>query len=67
MRQWSVASGLLEADGRLLLVANRRRNGAVDWSPPGGVIDDGDDPAAGLMIGLTAFKRISGPARGARQ
>ena len=42
MRRWSVASGLLETDGRLLLVANRRRNGAVDWSPPGGVIDDGE-------------------------
>ena len=42
MRRWSVASGLLESDGRLLLVANRRRNGAVDWSPPGGVIDDGE-------------------------
>jgi 8-oxo-dGTP diphosphatase len=26
----------------MLLVANRRRNGAVDWSPPGGVIDDGE-------------------------
>ena len=42
MRRWSVASGLLESDGRLLLVANRRRSGAVDWSPPGGVIDDGE-------------------------
>ena len=42
MRRWSVASGLLESDGRLLLVANRRRNGAVDWSPPGGVIDEGE-------------------------
>jgi 8-oxo-dGTP diphosphatase len=42
MRRWSVASGLLETDGRMLLVANRRRNGNVDWSPPGGVIDDGE-------------------------
>ena len=42
MRRWSVASGLLESDGRMLLVANRRRNGAVDWSPPGGVIDEGE-------------------------
>jgi len=25
-----------------MLVANRRRNGAVDWSPPGGVIDEGE-------------------------
>ena len=37
---WPVAS--YDPDGRMLLVANRRRNGAVDWSPPGGVIDDGE-------------------------
>jgi 8-oxo-dGTP diphosphatase len=41
-RQWSVVSGLIEDAGSLLLVANRRRNGVVDWSPPGGVIDPGE-------------------------
>lgn len=33
----------------LLLVANQRRNGSVDWSTPGGVIDDGES----LLEGLT--------------
>ena len=33
----------------LLLVKNRRRDGRHDWSPPGGVIDDGE----GLIDGLT--------------
>lgn len=33
----------------LLLVQNRRRDGRHDWSPPGGVIDDGE----GLIEGLT--------------
>lgn len=40
MRDWLVAGGLVEdGDGALLLVQNRRRNGSLDWSPPGGVID----------------------------
>lgn len=33
----------------LLLVQNRRRDGRHDWSPPGGVIDEGE----GLIEGLT--------------
>lgn len=41
-RHWRVAGGLVEVDGTLLLVANRRRDGRVDWSPPGGVIDAGE-------------------------
>jgi 8-oxo-dGTP diphosphatase len=51
MRQWVVASGLIESDGRILLVQNRRRNGALDWSPPGGVIDVGDGES--VVAGLT--------------
>ncbi len=39
MREWVVASGLVERDGQLLLVQNRRRNGSLDWSTPGGVIE----------------------------
>ena len=31
-----VAAGGFEPDG-MLLVQNQRRNGAVDWTPPGGV------------------------------
>ncbi len=42
MREWTVASGLIEDDGRLLLVRNVRRNGMEDWSTPGGVVDDDD-------------------------
>jgi 8-oxo-dGTP diphosphatase len=50
MRHWVVASGLIESDGGILLVQNRRRNGALDWSPPGGVIevDDGESVVTGL-------------------
>jgi 8-oxo-dGTP diphosphatase len=48
MRQWLVGSALLESDGGLLLVANRRRDGNVDWTPPGGVIDEGESVLDGL-------------------
>lgn len=34
-----VAGGLIEGPEGLLLVRNRRRDGSLDWSPPGGVID----------------------------
>ncbi len=54
--EWRVVSGLLLAgkggqpagllagsvDTSVLLVANRRRGGLVDWSPPGGVVDLGE-------------------------
>jgi len=39
VREWLVASGILEGPDGLLLVQNRRRNGLVDWSTPGGVIE----------------------------
>src|SRR5206468_653696 len=50
MRDWVVASGLIEEDGKLLLVQNRRRNGSLDWSTPGGVIEiaDGESVVDGL-------------------
>ena len=41
-RRWSVVSALIEDADGLLLVANRRRGGSVDWSPPGGVVDPGE-------------------------
>ena len=50
MREWLVAGALVEAPGGVLLVRNRRRGGASDWSTPGGVIDDDD---ASLLAGLT--------------
>jgi 8-oxo-dGTP diphosphatase len=48
MRQWLVGGGLILGEGGLLLVHNRRRNGDHDWSPPGGVIDEGETLLAGL-------------------
>jgi 8-oxo-dGTP diphosphatase len=50
VRQWLVASGIVEGPEGLLLVQNRRRDGHVDWSPPGGVIEveQGESVAAGL-------------------
>lgn len=42
MRQWKVAGGLINNADGLLLVANRRRDGRVDWSTPGGVVDEGE-------------------------
>ncbi len=48
MKQWSVASSVLSNGDGYLLVANRRRNGSVDWSPPGGVVDDGETPVEAL-------------------
>jgi 8-oxo-dGTP diphosphatase len=50
VKQWVVASGIVERDGEVLLVQNRRRDGRVDWSPPGGVVEigDGEDVLTGL-------------------
>ncbi|MHB8464980.1 MAG: NUDIX hydrolase [Acidimicrobiales bacterium] len=39
MQSWVVAAGLIEGPDGLVLVQNRRRNGSLDWSPPGGVIE----------------------------
>jgi 8-oxo-dGTP diphosphatase len=49
MREWLVGGGLILGRDGLLLVRNRRRNGDHDWSPPGGVIDEGES----LLDGLT--------------
>jgi ADP-ribose pyrophosphatase YjhB (NUDIX family) len=50
VREWLVASGIVEGPGSLLLVQNRRRDGRVDWSPPGGVIEvhEGESVRDGL-------------------
>ena len=50
MREWLVASALVEVDGALLLVRNERRGGFSDWSTPGGVIDAED---RSVLTGLT--------------
>jgi len=46
-----VAGGLVEGPEGILLVQNRRRNGSLDWSPPGGVIEVGAGET--LTAGLT--------------
>ncbi|WP_195210250.1 NUDIX hydrolase [Actinomarinicola tropica] len=48
MREWLVAGGLILGPEGLLLVKNVRRNGRADWTPPGGVIDEGEDLVTGL-------------------
>ena len=49
VHEWTVAGAVLEEADGLLLVCNRRRNGSLDWSTPGGVIDPTD---AGIVEGL---------------
>lgn len=39
VREWLVAGAVIESGDGLLLVQNLRRNGSVDWTPPGGVIE----------------------------
>lgn len=39
---YAVASGIVVANDSLLLVQNKRRNGSLDWSTPGGVVDPGE-------------------------
>ncbi len=40
---------MVEGPGGLLLVCNRRRDGSLDWSPPGGVIEPGEPELEGLQ------------------
>jgi 8-oxo-dGTP diphosphatase len=50
VREWVVGSAVIESPAGILLVANRRRNGRLDWSPPGGVIEvhEGESVLDGL-------------------
>jgi 8-oxo-dGTP diphosphatase len=48
MREWLVGGGIILGPEGLLLVQNRRRNGHLDWSTPGGVIDEGETMIGGL-------------------
>lgn len=50
MREWQVGGALVENSSGVLLVRNQRRDGATDWSPPGGVIDASD---SSLIAGLS--------------
>jgi 8-oxo-dGTP diphosphatase len=49
MRAWQVGGALIRRDDGLVLVANRRRDRSVDWTPPGGVIDPGETISEGLI------------------
>jgi len=48
MRDWLVGGAVIEGPAGLLLVRNRRRDGSIDWSPPGGVIDAGESVLEGI-------------------
>ena len=48
MRRWFVAAAIIESADGMLLVQNRRRNGSLDWSTPGGVVEEGEDVIEGL-------------------
>lgn len=48
MKSWLVAGAVIEGPDGILLVANRRRGGVIDWSTPGGVIDEGEGVLDGL-------------------
>lgn len=53
MREWLVAGAVIERPEGVLLVRNTRRDGAVDWTPPGGVIDEGESVLVGLHREVT--------------
>lgn len=53
MRNWVVGGALIPRVGGveingLVLVGNRRRDGTIEWTPPGGVIDPGESIRQGL-------------------
>lgn len=43
-----MVGGIVRNERGLLLVENLRRNGDLDWSPPGGVVDPGETPVDAL-------------------
>jgi 8-oxo-dGTP diphosphatase len=51
VREWLVASGIIEGPDGVLLVQNKRRNGSLDWSTPGGVVEV--DAGESVLDGLT--------------
>ncbi|HQZ33738.1 MAG TPA: NUDIX hydrolase [Ilumatobacteraceae bacterium] len=48
MRHWTVGGALIRHGDGLVLVSNRRRDRTVEWTPPGGVIDEGETLLEGL-------------------
>lgn len=49
VQAYTVASGIIIEQRRLLLVQNQRRNGSIDWSTPGGVVDPGEEVLEALQ------------------
>jgi len=48
MRHWTVGGALIRHGDGLVLVSNRRRDRTLEWTPPGGVIDEGESVLEGL-------------------
>jgi 8-oxo-dGTP diphosphatase len=48
LRRWTVAAAIMIDGPTALLVQNRRRNGSLDWSTPGGVVEPGEAIVDGL-------------------
>jgi len=49
VQAYTVASGIIVDQQQLLLVQNQRRNGSLDWSTPGGVVDPGEEVLEALQ------------------
>lgn len=49
VQAYIVASGIIIEHQQLLLVQNQRRNGSLDWSTPGGVVDPGEEVLEALQ------------------
>ena len=60
----SSVRGLILSDEGVLLVQNRRRNGSHDWTPPGGVIEEGETAPRGAHPGGRGGDRPAGRASG---
>jgi 8-oxo-dGTP diphosphatase len=48
LRRWTVAAGVVLDGEHVLMVNNLRRNGSLDWSTPGGVVEPGEAIVEGL-------------------
>lgn len=49
VQAYTVASGIIVDKQQLLLVQNQRKNGSLDWSTPGGVVDPGEEVLEALQ------------------